>query len=50
MQVQDLELNMNERDKDLYSVMCRNTKILDAIRHTMIPKLDIIPTSPTFRF
>ena len=38
-------IKYNERDKDLYSVMCSNTKILDAIRSTMIPKLDIIPTS-----
>ncbi len=36
----------NERDKDLYSVICGKTKIIDAIKSTMIPKLDIIPTSP----
>ena len=39
-------IKYNERDKDLYSVMCGNTKILNSIRNTMIPKLDIIPTSP----
>ncbi|MDC1260720.1 ParA family protein [Pseudomonadota bacterium] len=39
-------IKYNERDKDLYSVMCGNTKILSSIRNTMIPKLDIIPTSP----
>ena len=39
-------IKYNERNKDLYSVMCGNTNILDSIRNTMIPKLDIIPTSP----
>jgi len=39
-------IKYNERDKDLYSVMCGNTNILNSIRNTMIPKLDIIPTSP----
>jgi chromosome partitioning protein len=39
-------IKYNERDKDLYSVMCGNTNILDSIRSTIIPKLDIIPTSP----
>ena len=39
-------IKYNERDKDLYSVMCGNTKVLNSIRNTMIPKLDIIPTSP----
>ena len=39
-------IKYNERDKDLYSVMCGNTKILDAIRSTIIPNLEIIPTSP----
>ena len=39
-------IKYNERDKDLYSVMCGNTNILNSIRNTIIPKLDIIPTSP----
>ncbi|MGY9060483.1 MAG: ParA family protein [Candidatus Puniceispirillales bacterium] len=39
-------IKYNERDKDLYSVMCGNINILNSIRNTMIPKLDIIPTSP----
>ena len=39
-------IKYNERDKDLYSVMCGNIKILDAIKRTIIPNLDIIPTSP----
>jgi chromosome partitioning protein len=39
-------IKYNERDKDLYSVMCGNTKILEAIRSTIIPNLEIIPTSP----
>ena len=39
-------IKYNERDNDLYSVMCGNTNILNSIRNTMIPKLDIIPTSP----
>ena len=39
-------IKYNERDNDLYSVMCGNTNILNSIRDTMIPKLDIIPTSP----
>jgi chromosome partitioning protein len=38
-------IKYDERNQDFYSVLCRNTKTLDAIRHTMIPKLDIIPTS-----
>ena len=41
-----LGIKYDERDKDLYSVMCGNTKILDAIRSTIIPELDILPTSP----
>ena len=36
----------NERDIDLYSVICGKTNICDSIKSTMIPKLDIIPTSP----
>ena len=39
-------IKYNERDKDLYSVICGKTKIKDAIKKTMIPKLDILPTSP----
>ena len=39
-------IKYNERDRDLYSVMCGNTKIFDSIRSTIIPKLYIIPTSP----
>ena len=39
-------IKYNERDKDLYSVMCGNINILNSIRNTMIPKLDIIPASP----
>ena len=38
-------IKYSNRDKDFYSVMCGNTKIHDSIRQTMIPKLDIIPTS-----
>ncbi len=38
-------IKYSNRDKDFYSVMCSNTKIHDSIRQTMIPKLDIIPTS-----
>ena len=39
-------IKYSERDKDLYSVICGKTKIKDAIKNTMIPKLDILPTSP----
>ena len=39
-------IKYNEREKDLYSVMCGNINILSAIRSTIIPNLDIIPTSP----
>ena len=35
-----------ERDKDLYSIICGKININSAIKSTMIPKLDIIPTSP----
>ena len=35
-----------DRVNDLYSVICGKTKIVDSIKKTMIPKLDIIPTSP----
>ena len=36
----------NERDKDFYSIICGKIDINSAIKSTMIPKLDIIPTSP----
>ena len=36
----------NERDKDLYSIICEKININNAIKPTMVPKLDIIPTSP----
>ena len=36
----------NERDNDLYSIICGKININTAIKSTMIPKLDIIPTSP----
>ena len=39
-------VNYNDRDKDLYSVICGKTNINKAIKSTMIPRLDIIPTSP----
>jgi chromosome partitioning protein len=39
-------IKYSERDKDLYSIMCGKTNILDAIKNTMIPNLSIIPTSP----
>ena len=39
-------IKYNERDKDLYSIICGKTNINKAIKSTMIPKLDIIPTSP----
>ena len=39
-------IKYNERDLDLYSVISGKTNIVDSIKSTMIPKLDIIPTSP----
>ena len=39
-------IKYNDRDLDLYSVICGKTNIADSIKPTMIPKLDIIPTSP----
>ena len=39
-------IKYNERDKDLYSIICEKININTAIKSTMIPKLDIIPTSP----
>ena len=35
-----------DRDKDLYSVICSSVDIKSSIMKTMIPKLDLIPTSP----
>ena len=39
-------IKYNDRDKDLYSILCGKININSAIKSTMIPKLDIIPTSP----
>ena len=39
-------IKYNERDKDLYSIICGKININSAIKSTMVPKLDIIPTSP----
>ena len=39
-------IKYDQRDKDLYSVICRQNNINLSIKNTMIPKLDIIPTSP----
>ena len=39
-------IKYNERDKDLYSIICGKINVNTAIKSTMIPKLDIIPTSP----
>ena len=39
-------IKYDQRDKDLYSVICRQNNINVSIKKTMIPKLDIIPTSP----
>tara|TARA_B100001093_G_scaffold456147_1_gene466907 strand:- start:293 stop:1072 length:780 start_codon:yes stop_codon:yes gene_type:complete len=39
-------IKYNERDNDLYSIICEKININAAIKSTMIPKLDIIPTSP----
>ena len=39
-------IKYSDRDVDLYSVICGKTNIADSIKPTMIPKLDIIPTSP----
>ena len=39
-------IKYNERDIDLYSVICGKNNIVDSIKSTMILKLDIIPTSP----
>ena len=38
-------IKYNQRDKDLYSIICGKDDINVSIRRTLIPKLDIIPTS-----
>ena len=39
-------IKYGQRDKDLYSIICGKDNINVSIKKTMIPKLDIIPTSP----
>jgi chromosome partitioning protein len=39
-------IKYKERDKDLYSIICGKINVNSAIKSTMVPKLDIIPTSP----
>ena len=41
-----LGVKYEDRDKDLYSVICSSTDIKSSIKKTIIPKLDLIPTSP----
>lgn len=41
-----LGVKYEDRDKDLYSVICSSTPIKSSIKKTIIPKLDLIPTSP----
>ena len=41
-----LGINHKDRDKDLYSVICSSIDINSSIKKTIIPKLDLIPTSP----
>ena len=41
-----LGVKYEDRDKDLYSVICSSTTIKSSIKKTIIPKLDLIPTSP----
>jgi len=41
-----LGVKYEDRDKDLYSVICSSTTIKSSIKRTIIPKLDLIPTSP----
>ena len=41
-----LGVKQEDRDKDLYSVICSNIDIKSSIKKTIIPKLDLIPTSP----
>ena len=40
-----LGVKYEDRDKDLYSVICSSVDIKSSIKKTMIPKLDLIPTS-----
>ncbi len=39
-------IRYDDRDKDLYSIICGLNNVNVSIKNTMIPKLDIIPTSP----
>ena len=39
-------IKYDQRDKDLYSIICGKNNINVSIKNTMIPKLDIVPTSP----
>ena len=39
-------IKYDQRDIDLYSIICGKNDINVSIKNTMIPKLDIIPTSP----
>ena len=41
-----LGVKYEDRDKDLYSVICSSTTIKSSIKKTIITKLDLIPTSP----
>ena len=41
-----LGVKYEDRDKDLYSVICSSSTIKSSIKKTIIPKLDLIPTSP----
>ena len=41
-----LGVKYEDRDKDLYSVICSSTTVKSSIKKTIIPKLDLIPTSP----
>lgn len=41
-----LGVKYEDRDNDLYSVICSSTTIKSSIKKTIIPKLDLIPTSP----
>ena len=41
-----LGVKYEDRDKDLYSVICSSVDIKSSVKKTMIPKLDLIPTSP----
>ena len=41
-----LGVKQEDRDKDLYSVICSMVDIKLSIKKTIIPNLDLIPTSP----